>query len=121
MNTMNTTRLSICTSLLIAGVLLSAGALPVQAADTVYGERTQQLSLMDLNLATIEGQQAARARLQQMAKNLCAQVEDELDLSRHANYLKCVDTATARALPHLDAMIRSETGVRTAAVKPVQQ
>lgn len=57
--------------------------------------------------STVAGQEAARERLHQMARRLCAQVEDELDLSPQSNYVKCVDEATAKTLPHLDAMSRS--------------
>jgi len=45
----------------------------------------------------------------------------ELDLSHHLNYLRCVEEATAKTPPHLDAMIRSATAIRTAAISQPKQ
>jgi UrcA family protein len=121
MKTSNTARIDTLASILATGALLWGIVLPAQAADAAFGARAQQVSLADLNLSTGDGQKAARERLHQMARRLCAQIEDELDLSHQSNYVKCVDEATARTLPHLDAMIRSATAVRTASVIQSQQ
>jgi UrcA family protein len=121
MNTSNTARINTLVSLLFTGVLLWGSTLPAQAADAGYGGRAKNVSLSDLDLSTVAGQEQARERLHQMARRLCTQVEDELDLSHQTNYVKCVEAATAQTLPHLDAMIRRETGFRTAAVGQIQQ
>jgi UrcA family protein len=121
MNTSNSAYLNILTSILATGALLWGIAPPVQAADAPYGARTKTVSLTDLNLSTVAGQEAARERLHQMARRLCTQVEDELDLSHHSNYVKCVEEATAETLPHLHAMIRSATAIRTAAISQPRQ
>ncbi len=120
MNISNTARSKALASILATGALLWGIALPVQSADAGYGARAQTVSLTDLNLSTVAGQEAARERIHQMARRLCTQVEDELDLSHHANYVKCVEEATAQTLPHLDAMIRSATAIRTAAISHSQ-
>lgn len=119
MTTSNIARINTLAAILAIGTLLSGIALPVHAADAAYGARTKTVSLSDLDLATVAGQETARARLHRMADRLCTQVEDELDLSHHSNYIRCVDAATAQTLPHLNAMIRSATAIRTAAVRQV--
>jgi len=91
MNISNTARSKALASILATGALLWGIALPVQSADAGYGARAQTVSLTDLNLSTVAGQEAARERIHQMARRLCTQVEDELDLSHHANYVKCVE------------------------------
>jgi UrcA family protein len=65
------------------------------------GSRAQHVSLAGLDLSTPEGMRTARARVQAAAHNLCAQVEDMNDLSRHANYLACMDEATSAALQQI--------------------
>ena len=121
MKTSNPTCINTLASILATGVLLWGIVLPAQAADAAYGARAQQVSLTDLNLSTVAGQEVARERLHQMARRLCAQEEDELDLSHQTNYVKCVEAATAKTLPHLDAMIRSATAIRTAAIGQPRQ
>ncbi len=117
MKTTHPGRSNTLASILATGALLWGYTLPAQAADPDYGARTQKVSLADLDLSTFAGQAAARERLHQMARRLCGQVEDELDLSRQPNYVKCVDGALAQTRPHLDAMIRSASDIRTASVR----
>jgi UrcA family protein len=121
MKTWNTARINAFASILGAAALLFGIALPAQAADAGYGARAKQVSLTDLNLSTVAGQTAAHERLHQMARRLCAEVQDDLDLSHQSNFVKCVDAATAQTLPHLDAMIRNATAIRTAAISQPQQ
>ena len=80
-------------------LVLSVGAFAAVAnADETAGDsRTHQVTLAGLDLSTTEGQQLAQARLLAVAHTLCSQVADELDLSHHANYLKCVDSAMEKA------------------------
>jgi UrcA family protein len=121
MKTSNTSRVNTLVAVLVTGALLWGSALPAQAADAAYGIRTKKVSLSDLDLSTIAGQETARERLHRMVRRLCAQVEDLDDLSHHANYMACVDQATAKVLPHLDAMIRRATEIRTASVGQVRR
>lgn len=116
MNESNTARINALASILATGALVWGIALPVQAAHAADGARAKLVSLADLNLSTVGGQEAARERLHQTARQLCAQVEDDLDLSHQSNYLKCVEEATARTLPHLEAMIRGASAIRTAGI-----
>ncbi len=109
-------RMNSLTSILATGALLWGMGQPAQAADATYGTRAKTVSLTDLNLSTVAGREAAGDRLHQMARRLCAQVEDELDLSHQSNFVKCVDRATADTLLHLDALVRSATAIKTAAV-----
>jgi UrcA family protein len=60
--------------------------------------RSAKVSIADLDLNTPRGAEAARKRLDQVARHLCQQVADEGDLSKHANYLACVDETLAKAL-----------------------
>jgi len=108
-------------SLVATGLLAWGSAAPAAAADSPDTVHTKQVRLSDLDLSTAAGQASAHERLLQMARRLCTEVEDLDDLSHHANFLKCVDAATAGTLAHLDAMIRSETQIRTASVAQIQR
>jgi UrcA family protein len=75
--------------------LLALGVIgPADASVT----RSAKVSIKGLDLSMPEGARAARERLRQAARKLCAQVADELDLSHHANYVACVDQSVAKAL-----------------------
>jgi UrcA family protein len=89
-----------------AAMVAFVGLTSTAVADQVSGDmRAKQVSLADIDLSTVEGQRAARERLHQAARHLCAHVADDLDLSHHANYLACVDLAMAKAEPLLQAMV----------------
>lgn len=109
---MRTTMLSFgSTSCLAAILMLSIGMLGSAAAkaDQVTGDsRSQQVKLSDLDLSTAEGQQLAQARVHKVARTLCSRVADELDLSHHENYIKCVDTAVAKAGERLQALLNRQ-------------
>jgi UrcA family protein len=60
--------------------------------------RAAKVSLADLDLATPEGARAAHERLHQEARRLCSEVADDLDLSRQANYVACIDESVAKAM-----------------------
>ncbi len=115
MNTVTTAGIRTFAAIVALGALLGGLAATAQAADAAYGSRTKKVSLSDLDLSTIAGQETARVRLHQMARRLCGQVEEDLDVSRQSNFVKCVEAATAQSRPHLDAMIRGATAIRTAA------
>lgn len=96
---------------------LSVGMLAnaVANADQVVGDlRTQQVKVADLDLSTADGQELAQARLQNVARTLCNRVADELDLSHHANYLKCVDSTVAKANQRLQALVNQQSAARMA-------
>jgi len=67
----------------------AAGATPTASAT---------VALSDLDLHTPQGLEAAGQRLHAMARTVCDRVADELDLSHHANFVKCVDDTVATAL-----------------------
>jgi UrcA family protein len=80
------------------------------ASDQVV--RAKTISFADLDLSTPEGARAAHERLQKFADKLCSQVADELDLSHHANFVKCVDEAMANALPKVEALANKNAAPR---------
>jgi UrcA family protein len=113
---MKTTLTTFGTSTRLAGLLaLSIGTIGIANADHVVGDsRTQQVTLTDLDLSTAEGQQLAQARLHAVAQTLCSRVADELDLSHHENYIRCVDSAVAKANQHLQALVNQQSAARVA-------
>jgi UrcA family protein len=76
------------------------------------GDRSKAVSLTDLDLSTPDGARAAHERLYEVARTLCSQVADDLDLSHHANYLACVDAAMARSLPTIEQLARKNAPAR---------
>jgi UrcA family protein len=85
------------TTLLALGVTGSANALAGSEVDASVA-RSAKVSIAGLDLSTPQGARAARERVRQTARKLCAQVADELDLSHHANYVACVDQSVAQAM-----------------------
>jgi UrcA family protein len=76
-------------------------AAPTRA--TSSGEsRTKVVPLADLDLTTPAGLRAAADRVRKAARTLCMQLSDFNDLSRHSNYVACVDDAMAGVLPQLE-------------------
>jgi UrcA family protein len=82
-----------------------------QAAET----RSAKVTFAGLDLSTSDGVNAARERLRDTAGRLCSLVADELDLSHHDNYVKCVDDAMARAMPRLEELARKNVPPRSLA------
>jgi UrcA family protein len=107
MKTVTKTRSKLAKSMVAASFFAigSAAAMAQQQAAAAETSTTT-VSLAGLDLSTPEGVTAARERLRHTASRLCAQVADELDLSHHANFLKCVDDAMARSLPRLEELAR---------------
>jgi UrcA family protein len=93
--------------------LLGSGS-SVMAAEHLSGARSKPVILTDLDLSTSEGQRAAYERLHEMARTLCSQVADELDLSHQANYVACIDAAMANAGARLQALVSQKTSTMTA-------
>jgi UrcA family protein len=88
-------------------------AAPKSAAPALAaGDRVKTVSLTDLDLSTPDGAHAAHERLYEVARTLCSQLTDELDLSHHANYLTCVNDAMARSLPTIEQLAQKNAPVR---------
>jgi UrcA family protein len=64
-----------------------------------------RVNFSGIDLSTSGGQEIAKERLVQAARLTCQRVEDELDLSHRENYLACVDTSLAQAMPKLAQLI----------------
>jgi UrcA family protein len=116
MNSSITKQTSYFLAALATGMLFLTGVHSASAQDPpATASRTRSISLVDLDLSTPEGAQAARERLQQAVKTLCSQLQDNLDLSHRATYLECVDKAMTATNRHLDAVLARVDNVRTAA------
>jgi hypothetical protein len=50
----------------------------------------------------------------EVARTLCSRVADELDVSHHENYIKCIDTAVAKAGEQLQALLNRQPGSQVA-------
>lgn len=102
------------TSCLAAVLMLSIGMLGGAAAQADQPKVSQHVKLSDLDLATAEGQQRAQARVHEVARTLCSRVADQLDLSHQDNYIKCIDTAVAKAGEQLQALINRQSASQLA-------
>jgi UrcA family protein len=97
-----TTQQAVLTAVMMASCVFGPlTALAQQPAPTAPESRSTNVSLAGLDLSTPEGMSAARERLRNTADRLCSQVVDELDMSHHANFIKCVDAAVTSALNQL--------------------
>ena len=116
MNNSTTKQTSNVLAALATGMLFLAGAHSASAQEPpTTVSRTKAISVVDLDLSTPAGAQAARERLQAMVKTLCSQLQDHLDLSHRATYLECVDKTMVTANRRLDAALARLDNVRTAA------
>jgi UrcA family protein len=115
---MKTTMLSLgSTSRLAAIMMLSIGMLGGAAAKAdqlTSDSRSQQVKLSDLDLSTADGQQLAQARVHEVARTLCFRVADAFDMSHHENFIKCVDTAVAKASEQLQAVLNHQLASKLA-------
>lgn len=93
--------------LLAAAAMLAFAGMSAQsfAAEPGTASGAKAVSLRDLDLSTVEGQRVAHERLHTAVTQLCSRLEDEKDLSSHATYLACTDTANAKADAQLQAMV----------------
>ncbi len=90
------------TPILIAlGAIGLVAAIDAQRPASAGDERSAKVSVADLDLRTTAGMMAAQARVRQMARRLCTQVEQLDDLSVHDNYLACVDASVTAAMQQL--------------------
>jgi UrcA family protein len=102
------------TSCLAAVLMLSIGMLGGAAAQADQPKISQQVKFSDLDLATADGQQRAQARVHEVARTLCSRVADQLDLSHQDNYIKCIDTAVAKAGEQLQALLNHQAASKLA-------
>jgi UrcA family protein len=73
-----------------------------------------RVNFAGIDLATASGQAQATARLVQAVRLSCERVEEMDDLSRHENYLACVDATLTQATPHLARLISRSKSVQLA-------
>jgi UrcA family protein len=112
------------TALVALSLLGSTAAMADPQVDSAPVTHSTKVSLTDLDLSTPEGVSAARERLRQSARRLCNQVADELDLSRQANFVACVDASMASALRSLTepgAAKMPAVAARTPAATPISK
>jgi UrcA family protein len=112
MNTFNTPKSVIKTLLISLTAVAGFGGAAAIADQVGPSTLTQTVSLQDLNLATIQGQQIARERVGKLARMLCDRVADPTDMSHHSNYLACVDATVAKAGNRLQALINQQSTAR---------
>jgi UrcA family protein len=86
--------MALCTIGLVA-------ALDAQRPASADDVRMAKVSVADLDLGTTAGMKAAQGRVRKVAQHLCAQVAQMDDLSRHDNYLACVDASVTAAMQQL--------------------
>jgi UrcA family protein len=77
--------------------------------------RTAKVWVADLDLGTSAGMKTAQTRVREVARRLCTEVEQMDDLSRHTNYLACVDASVTAAMqqlkgPALAALAKQKSG-----------
>src|SRR5271167_2054270 len=117
MITQQTVRTAVMMAFCVLGPLTAMAQQPAPAAQET---RSAKVSLAGLDLSTPEGMSAARERLRGGAVRLCSQVADELDLSHHANFLKCVDSAVTSALQQLTGPKLAGGASQPSASKPAE-
>ncbi|HUI59048.1 MAG TPA: UrcA family protein [Steroidobacteraceae bacterium] len=102
MTTVKVTRISQVAAPLFATLALSLIATSASAADTVVPNGiAHPVKLDDLNLSTPEGQATARERITEVARTLCSRVSEANDLGHHEHYVKCVASATNKAMEQI--------------------
>jgi UrcA family protein len=109
MNTFNTPKSLINTLLISLTAVAGFGGAAAMADQVGPSTLTQTVSLQDLNLSTVQGQQIARERLDRLARTLCDRVADPTDMSHHSNYLACVDATVGKAGNRLQALIKQQS------------
>jgi len=112
----STLSFAVCSAALTT--LLSTAALaapPQQSTAPVLDKRVAVVSLADLDVSTPQGANAARERLHETARRLCAQLQDSQDLGHQPRFVACVEST-------LDAAVRSLSAGRhahsTQAIRP---
>jgi UrcA family protein len=86
---------------LVLSAMMSIGAFAGTPSGGSPVSRSAKVPLKGIDLSTPEGAHAARERLRRIARRLCSEVADDLDLSHHANFLACIDETVSVALRKL--------------------
>lgn len=68
---------------------------------------SEKVSIAGLDLSTPGGMSAARGRVQAAARRLCFKLADSQDLSRHENYVECVNEAVTGAMLQIGGPVPS--------------
>ena len=93
-------------------VAVAAAAQPAHADPGFPQVSSVHVKFSLVDLSTAAGQEAARERIEKAARVACQRVEDELDLSRHSNYLKCVTATLSQTMPQLAELISRQSQVK---------
>ena len=101
-------------SLAVLAVTASAGSADPGA------QRSEKISVKDLDLTTVDGVDAARARVHQAARRLCFAVSSPEDRSRRTNYLTCVDDTILAAMKEISAAAGTRVAERSVGQRNVQ-
>ena len=102
----------------IVAVLTAAVCATTQSVNASPETSSVRVNFSGIDLSTSGGQEKAKERLVQAARLTCQRVEDEQDLSRHENYLACVDAALTQAMPKLAQLISRRSTVQMAGNEP---
>ena len=103
-------------AVLTAAVCATTQSVNADPASTVTS--SVRVNFSGIDLSTSAGQEEAKERLVQAAHLTCQRVEDEQDLSRHENYLACVDAALTQAMPKLAQLIERRSTTQMAGNAP---
>ena len=101
------TRISALSLLTTLSFAMLAGT-AARAGEIAGAPVAHQVKLADLDLTTDAGRQIAEQRIRQAARLVCTRVADELDLSHHENFIKCVDSAVTTAGARLQAQLNQQ-------------
>lgn len=124
MNTFNTQAtavktalISLITTALISFITMNLFCGAARADQTGYSTRSKTVSFSDLDLSTVQGQQAAQQRVHRLAHTLCALVADPTDMSSQTNYIACIDATEAQAGVRLQALVKKQSTAQFARVQ----
>ena len=111
-------------SLAVLAVTASAGSASAGSASAGRADhgaqRSEKISVKDLDLTTVGGVDAARARINQAARRLCFAVSSPEDRSRRTNYLQCVDDTILAAMKELGTAAGTRVAGRSVGQRNVQ-
>ena len=106
--------LASCVDSTLAGALRQINALnQVKLTSSHSVTRAANVSLVDLDLSTLEGSRAAHERLEAMARRLCGELARSHELTYQPDYTACVHDTLAGAWAQANAL-RAAKETRTA-------
>jgi UrcA family protein len=104
--TMLINRLLMCIAALLVVIVVQGVGSTAFAGDDVGPSRSMLVSFAGLDLSTPAGVETARERIRHAARMLCRQLRDIDDRSRRENFISCVESAMAGAVPKFEALAR---------------